>query len=79
LTPNDIEALITSALDVSEIDVVSDDNVHFEALVVSPAFAGKRAVARHQMIYAALGDHMRADIHALSIRALTPEEHAGGA
>lgn len=79
MTPTDIEALITEALDVSEIAVVSDDNVHFEALIVSPAFAGKRAVARHQMVYAALGDHMRADIHALSIRALTPEERAGEA
>lgn len=77
MTPTDIEALITAALDVSEISVVSDDNVHFEALVVSAAFEGKRAVARHQMVYAALGDHMRADIHALSIRALTPEEHTG--
>ena len=77
MTPSDIERLIRAAIDVTEIDVVSDDNVHFEALVVSPAFAGKRPVARHQMVYGALGDGTRADIHAPSIRALTPEEHAG--
>ena len=76
MTPSEIETLIRAALDVSEIAVESDDNEHFEALVVSPEFDGKRAVARHQMVYAALGDHMRADIHALSIRALTPAERA---
>lgn len=76
MTPSEIETLIRAALDITEIAIMSDDNVHFEAQIVSPAFAGKRAVARHQMVYAALGDHMREDIHALSIRALTPEELA---
>ena len=76
VTPSEIESLIREALDVSEIVVQSDDNVHFEAQIVSSAFEGKRAVARHQMVYAALGDRMRADIHALSIRALTPAELA---
>ena len=79
MTPEQIEALIGAALETARIDVRSDDNVHFEALVVSAAFAGKRQVARHQMIYGALGEHMRADIHALSIRALTPEEFAAEA
>ena len=78
MTPSDIEQLLREQLDISSIDVKSDDNVHFEALIVSPAFAGKRAVARHQMVYKALGDHMRADIHALSIRALTPDEASAG-
>lgn len=58
--------------------VSSPDRVHYEALVVSPAFAGKRPLQRHQMIYRALGERMGGDIHALSIRALTPEEHAHG-
>lgn len=78
MTPSDIENMLRAQLDIASIDVKSDDNVHFEALIVSPAFVGKRAVARHQMVYAALGEHMRADIHALSIRALTPDE-AGAA
>lgn len=76
MTPEEIETLIRAQLDVTLADVRSDDNVHFEATVVSPAFTGKRPVARHQLIYATLGDHMRQDIHALSITALTPEEHA---
>ena len=74
LTSNEIELLIREHLDIHTLEVRSDDDVHFEALVVSPAFSDKRPVARHQMIYAALGDHMRADIHALSINALTPDE-----
>jgi BolA family transcriptional regulator, general stress-responsive regulator len=47
---------------------------HFAVTIVSPQFQGKSAVQRHQMIYRALGDMMKKDIHALSIRALTPDE-----
>ena len=54
-----------------------DDGVHFEALIVSPAFAGLARVRRHQMVYAALGDRMREEIHALSMQTLSPEEWAG--
>ena len=50
---------------------------HFTALIVSPAFAGKRPIQRHQLVYAALGDRMREEIHALSMRTLTPEEYQG--
>jgi stress-induced morphogen len=46
--------------------------------VVSTDFAGKRPVARHQMVYAALGPRMGREIHALSLRTLTPEEHSAG-
>ena len=74
MTPADIETLIRDGIDVQSVQVESDDNVHFAAVVVAEAFDGKRAVARHQMVYKTLGDHMRADIHALSIRALTPAE-----
>jgi acid stress-induced BolA-like protein IbaG/YrbA len=41
---------------------------------VSPAFAGKRPIQRHQLVYAALGDRMREEIHALSMKTFTPEE-----
>ncbi len=47
---------------------------HYAVLVVSPKFTGKSLVERHRMIYDALGDAMRREIHALSIKALTPEE-----
>ena len=52
------------------------DGHHFEALIVSPAFEGRSRVARHQLVYAALGDRMRAEIHALSMTTLTPSEWA---
>ncbi|MGQ0658095.1 MAG: BolA family protein [Chromatiales bacterium] len=47
---------------------------HFRLTIVSERFAGQAALARHRMIYAALGDLMQTDIHALSIEALTPDE-----
>ena len=55
-------------------DVQGEDGVHFEATVVSEAFAGKLPLARHRLVYAALGDMLQTDIHALAIRARTPEE-----
>jgi acid stress-induced BolA-like protein IbaG/YrbA len=54
---------------------VSGDGRHFEALVVSAAFEGKSRIARHQQVYRALGDRMRQEIHALSMRTLTPAEY----
>ncbi len=59
----------------AEVAVVSDDNTHFQALVVSEAFVGKRPLARHQLVYACLGSLVGNEIHALSITALTPDEH----
>ncbi|MEL7311484.1 MAG: BolA family protein [Pseudomonadota bacterium] len=76
MTPDEISKLIQQHLAPEHVEVLSDDHVHFEATVVAAAFDGKRQVARHQMIYQALGDHMRADIHALSIKAMTPAEYA---
>ena len=61
-----------------DVEVRSDDDVHFSARVVSPAFAGLRQLARHQLVYKALGDRMGGEIHALSIEAQTPEERASG-
>lgn len=51
----------------------ANDGEHFSAEVVSSAFVGKTRVQQHQMVYAALGDHMRRDIHALALRTFTPE------
>jgi acid stress-induced BolA-like protein IbaG/YrbA len=55
---------------------VDGDGQHFYATIVSLEFAGKRLIQRHQLVYAALGDRMKAEIHALSIKAFTPEEFA---
>jgi len=77
MTPREIEKMIESHLDGCTVTVRSDDNTHFEAEVIASAFAGKRPLQRHQMVYAALGDKMGGEIHALSIQALTPEESSG--
>ncbi len=77
--PDKVAALISAALPGAEVLVRSDDQTHFEARVVAAQFTGKRSIARHQMIYAALGTLVGREIHALSIEALTPEEVGGGA
>ena len=77
--PESIKAGIAAGVVCEHLEVVGDGQ-HFQALVVSPAFAGKSRVQRHQLVYAALGDRMREEIHALSMQTLTPEEwrKAGG-
>ena len=74
MTPQQVADLIRNALPGADVVVRSGDNVHFESRVVSAAFAGRRPLQRHQLVYAALGELMGGEIHALSIEALTPEE-----
>ena len=50
-----------------------NDGEHFSAEVCSPAFVGRNRVQQHQLVYAALGDHMRRDIHALQLNTFTPD------
>ncbi len=76
MQPTEIAEIIRAALPGAHVEVVSDDHVHFATRIVSEAFAGKRGVARHQLVYAALGSRIGAEIHALSIDALTPQEAA---
>lgn len=73
VSPDDVKRFIAQGLDCEHLDVAGDGR-HFEAMIVSAAFAGKRPVQRHQLVYAALGDRMREQIHALSMRTLTPDE-----
>ena len=73
VTPASIEQSIAAGLACEHLSV-SGDGAHFEALIVSPAFAGQSRVRRHQLVYAALGDRMREEVHALSMTTLTPEE-----
>jgi len=77
MTPVEIEQLISAGMPECQVSVSSDDNTHFEAVVISSEFAGKRPLQRHQMVYKTLGELMGGEIHALSIQALTPEEQAG--
>jgi acid stress-induced BolA-like protein IbaG/YrbA len=74
MNPEQIAQLIRAALPEAQVRVESDDNTHFAARIVSREFVGKRAIARHQLVYKALGERMGREIHALSIEALTPEE-----
>jgi acid stress-induced BolA-like protein IbaG/YrbA len=77
MNPSQIEELIRAGLPGARVAVRSEDNVHFEALVVSPEFEGKRPLQRHQMVYRTLGERMGGEIHALQLTTLTPAE-AGG-
>jgi acid stress-induced BolA-like protein IbaG/YrbA len=73
--PSSIEQSIRSGLDCTHLEV-QGDGAHFEAVVVSPRFAGLPRVRQHQLVYAALGDRMREEIHALSMKTYSPEEWA---
>jgi acid stress-induced BolA-like protein IbaG/YrbA len=73
VTPEQVEQYIRSGLQCDHVQV-SGDGHHFEAVIVSPAFRGKSRVQQHQLVYAALGDRMRAEIHALSMQTLAPED-----
>jgi len=76
LSAQQLESYITQNLECEYIKVLGDDGTHFEALIVSPEFIGKSMVQQHQLVYAALGDRMRAEIHALSMKTLTPDAWA---
>ena len=77
VTADSVRQGIAAGLACERLEVAGDGE-HFQALIVAAAFAGKSRVQRHQLVYAALGDRMRAEIHALSMRTLTPEEFAAG-
>ena len=76
MNPERVAELIRAGLPGADVLVRSDDNTHFAARVIAREFAGKRGIARHQLVYRALGELVGREIHALSIEALTPEEWA---
>lgn len=76
MTSEELQSLITAGLPCQHCEVVGDGR-HWTATIVSPEFEGKRAVARHQQVYATLGEKMHTDeVHALSMQTLTPAEWA---
>jgi acid stress-induced BolA-like protein IbaG/YrbA len=77
VTTDSIKQSIAAGLACDHLEVAGDGQ-HFQALIVSTDFAGKNRVQRHQLVYRALGDRMREEIHALSMRTLTPEEWRSG-
>ena len=76
MDPQLIKQYIEQGLECEHVEVQGDGR-HFEAVIVSALFRGKSKVRQHQLVYAALGDKMREDIHALSMKTLTPEEWGG--
>lgn len=69
-----IRDMIKAGLPDAHVEVDGPDGTHFEAVIVSPSFAGKRTLERHRMVYDTLGEKMGGAIHALSMRTLTPDE-----
>ena len=75
LTPDTLKNYITSAMPCSHIELEGDGQ-HFYATIVSAEFAGLSMIKQHQRVYAALGDRMKAEVHALSMKTYTPEQWA---
>ncbi|MFT5258496.1 MAG: acid stress-induced BolA-like protein IbaG/YrbA [Saprospiraceae bacterium] len=75
VTPEDIKGWIEAGMKDCTVEI-DGDGQHFEATIVSPEFSGKSRIQQHQLVYGVLGDKMKAAIHALSMKTLSPEEHA---
>jgi len=73
-TPQDIERFIAAGLACDHVEVEGDGR-HFFATIVSPEFEGSSRIARQKLVYRALGERMREEIHALSMKTLTPAEY----
>ena len=74
MNPQQIAELIQRGLPGSRATVASEDNVHFEAVVIAEKFGGLKAIQRHQLVYATLGGAVGGEIHALALKVYTPEE-----
>ena len=79
MNADEVKNTIMNGLPCDHVEVLGDDGQHFEAVIVSPQFTGKNRVQQHQLVYLTLGERMRAEIHALSMRTFTPEGWAQSA
>lgn len=77
VTPEQLKEWIESGFAEASVSVEGDGH-HFEAVIVAKEFEGQSRIARHQLVYAALGDKMKAEVHALSMKTLTPAEQQQG-
>jgi len=76
MTAEELRSIIAAGLSCEHLEVDGDGR-HWSAVIVSPAFEGKRAIQRHQQVYATLGARMHTDeVHALSMKTFTPAEWA---
>jgi acid stress-induced BolA-like protein IbaG/YrbA len=73
MTADQLRTTIIDGMSCDHVEVLGDDGQHFEAVIVSPQFTGKNMIQQHRLVYKALGDRMRAEIHALSMRTFTPD------
>ncbi len=75
MTTDQIEKLIQAGLPDATVEVLDpmNDHTHFEAVVLSPSFAGKTKVQQHKMVYAALGDSFDGPLHALALKTGVPQ------
>lgn len=76
LSAAEVRNYIMQGLPCEYVAVQGDDGQHFDAVIVSAQFSGKNMVQQHQLVYQALGERMRSEIHALSMRTFTPEAWA---
>lgn len=74
MDPQAVKSLIEAGMPEAEVEVQGEDHTHFQAVIVSPQFEGRRTIQRHQIVYRTLGEKMGREIHALSMKTLTPEE-----
>jgi acid stress-induced BolA-like protein IbaG/YrbA len=74
MTSNDIKQSIIEKLECEFVEILGKDGAHFEGTIVSSLFEGLNRVKQHQLVFNALGDKMKSDIHALSMKTYTPNE-----
>ena len=76
MKPFEIESAIQESIEITHIEVLNprEDGLHFEAVVVSPAFEGQSLVEQHQLVMNSLKNHFQTALHALSLKTLTPQE-----
>lgn len=74
MTSNDIKQSIIEKLECEFVEILGEDGAHFEGTIVSSLFEGLNRVKQHQLVFNALGDKMKSEIHALSMKTYTPHE-----
>lgn len=74
MDPQAVKSMIEAGMPEAEVEVQGEDHTHFQAVIISPQFEGRRTIQRHQIVYRTLGEKMGREIHALSMKTLTPEE-----
>ena len=74
MTADQISQMILAGMPEADVQVITDDNTHFEARVVSAEFDGLRSLQRHKKVYATLGAFMGREIHALALKTYSTQE-----